>query len=64
MHDSSTRLTLTPTGAFYLAMQGLFKVISDREIRDTSKADILGKGFVILQLAWKILQYIFRTVAG
>lgn len=64
IHDSFSRLTLTPAGALYLARQGLFKNLSDGEIRDKNKADILRKVLVVLQVTWMILQCISRKVAG
>ena len=64
MHDGFSRLTLTPAGALYLAKLGIFKEVSDREVRDKSKADVLGKGLVIFQVTWMILQCVSRKVAG
>ena len=64
MHDSFTRLTLTAAGALHLAKLRHFKEIFDREIRDKSKADILGKGLVVFQVTWMIIQCISRKVAG
>jgi len=64
IRDSFPRLTLTLAGALYLARQGLFKMVSHREIWDKSKADILEKGLVVLQVTWMILQCISIKVAG
>ena len=64
MHDKLSRLTLTPTGVLHLAKEGLCEQISDDNIRDKSKADWLGKGLVILQVLWMMLQCISRKAAG
>ena len=63
MHDKLSRVTLTPTGVLHLAEQGLYEHISDDNIRDKSKSDWLGKGLVILQVLWMILQCISRRAA-
>lgn len=64
MHEKLSRLTITPTGVLHLAKEGLCEQISDDDIRDKSKADWLGKGLVILQILWMMLQCIFRKAAG
>ena len=38
--------------------------ISEREIKDRSKADIFSKGFAVLQTTWFIVQCIARRVYG
>jgi len=38
--------------------------ISEREIQDRSKGDVISKGFALLQTGWFILQCISRKMAG
>ena len=64
IHDNVTRATLTPAGVLSLAEEGHFIDISDQDIQDKSKADILAKSLVILQVTWICLQCISRKVAG
>ena len=64
IHDNVTRATLTPAGVLSLAEEGHFIDISDQDIQDKSKADILAKSLVILQVSWICLQCVSRKVAG
>jgi hypothetical protein len=64
IHDSLTRVTLTPTGIATLAENGHFVQISDDFIRDKSKADVLAKGLVILQVTWMVVQCIGRQLSA
>ena len=47
-----------------LARRGHFINIPESDIRDKSKADLLAKGLVILQVTWMFLQSISRKAAG
>jgi hypothetical protein len=61
--DQAVR-TLFPEELEYLSRMGEidFPSITEREIRDKSKGDILSKGLVIMQLAWFALQCVARGV--
>ena len=64
MHDRISNLTLTPAGIIYLAKQGHFIDIPDQEIYDKSKADVLAKSLVILQVSWVFVECVSRKAAG
>lgn len=57
-------LTLTCYGIRKCAQRGKFFEINESEIIDKSKADILAKGLVCLQVTWMMVQCIARKVAG
>lgn len=48
----------------FLAKHGHFVDISDDVIRDKSKADMLAKSLVCIQVSWMLVQTIARKVAG
>ena len=58
------RLTITPCGLTVLAQCGLLPAISEKDIRDKSKADGLAKTIVCLQAGWMVLQTIVRIAYG
>ena len=62
--DRLHSVTLTPAGLKLLAERGHFIEVSDGDIRDKSKADILAKCLVILQVSWIALQSISRKATG
>ena len=64
LHASLTRLTISPKGVFFLAKHGHFLDVSVAAIRDKSKADILAKGLVCIQVTWMLVQTIARRLAG
>lgn len=64
IHDNVTRATLTPAGMLSLAEEGHFIDISDQDIQDKSKADVLAKSLTVLQVTWICLQCISRKAAG
>lgn len=64
IHDTYKYFTLTPDGILLLAEEGHFLPISERSIKDKSKADVLAKGLVCLQVIWLMVQCIARKVSG
>lgn len=60
-HSRSQRLTVTPRGALLLAECGFLPRMSEKEIKDRSKADGLAKLVVCLQAAWMMVQIIARV---
>ncbi|KAL8990945.1 MAG: hypothetical protein Q9169_007990 [Polycauliona sp. 2 TL-2023] len=64
IHDQSDRLLITPSGLIHLAKKGYFFHISDADIEDKSKANILAKGLVLLQITWTVFQCITRKATG
>ncbi|KAH0548601.1 hypothetical protein GP486_007855, partial [Trichoglossum hirsutum] len=64
LHDKLTRATLTKKGILFLAERGQFVHPTRQSIRDKSKANLLAKGLVCLQILWVAGQAIERKVAG
>ncbi|KAI9754390.1 MAG: hypothetical protein M4579_004728 [Chaenotheca gracillima] len=64
LHNTITRLTITPKGVAFLARHGHFLVAPVSAIRDKSKADILAKGLVCFQVGQLLLQTIARKVVN
>lgn len=64
IHNNLSTVVLTPRAVIMLARRGHFIMIPDGDIRDKSKADVLAKGLVILQVSWMILQSVSRAIAG
>ena len=58
------RLTITPCGLTVLARCGLLPTMSEKDIRDKSKADGLAKTIVCLQAGWMVLQTVVRLAFG
>ncbi|KAI4120633.1 MAG: hypothetical protein LQ338_006875 [Usnochroma carphineum] len=44
--------------------KGLFIDVSDADIEDKSKANLLAKGLVLVQITWTMLQCLSRKIAG
>lgn len=57
-------LTITPKGILSLATEGHFLPIDELHISDRSKANILAKGLVCLEVTWMLVQCIARKSAG
>ncbi|KAI4129987.1 MAG: hypothetical protein LQ341_006513, partial [Variospora aurantia] len=64
LHNSLSRLTITPKGVAFLAKHGHFVKIPDSTIQDKSKADILAKVLVCVQVSWMLVQTISRRIVG
>ena len=64
LHNTVSRLTISPKGAAFLARHGHSLQISDSTIRDKSKADILAKTLVCVQVGWTLVQTIARRIVG
>ena len=64
LHNSLTRVTLSPKGVAFLAKHGHFLRIPESTIRDKSKADVLAKVLVCVQVSWMLVQTVGRKVAG
>ena len=64
LHNTLSRLTISPKGLAFLAKHGHFVKISDAAIRDKSKADILVKARVCIQVSWMLVQTIARKIVG
>ena len=64
LHKTLSRLTMSPKGAAFLARHGHSLKISDSTIRDKSKADILTKTLVCVQVGWTLVQTIARRIVG
>jgi hypothetical protein len=58
------RLTITPSGVFFLLRNGLHCPISTEDIEDKSKADAFTKLLVCVQVLWLLGEVIERKVAG
>lgn len=55
LHNTLSRLTISPKGVAFLARHGHSLKISDSTIRDKSKADILAKTLVCVQVGWTLV---------
>jgi len=64
LHDGMTRVTIIAPGIIALARHNHFFNISSNSINDRSKADILGKALVIVQVSWLLVNCIGRKILG
>lgn len=64
LHNSLSQVTISPKGVAFLASHGHFLSIPESTIRDKSKADILAKVLVCVQVAWMLVQTIGRKAVG
>lgn len=64
IHNTLSRLTITPKGVAFLAKHGHFIDVPMGSIRDKSKADVLAKGLVCLQVGWLLLETVSRKAVG
>ncbi|KAM0797376.1 hypothetical protein BDR22DRAFT_810384, partial [Usnea florida] len=64
IHNTLSRLTISAKGLAFLAKHGHFVKISDAAIRDKSKADMLVKSLVCIQVSWMLVQTISRKSVG
>ena len=62
--DAKRYYTLTPDAILIFARQGIFFDISSEEMSDRSKADLVAKGLVCLQVIWFLIQCVARKAAG
>lgn len=60
LHDSLSRLTISSKGVAFLAKHGHFLRLPEATIRDKSKADLLAKSLVCVQVIWQLVQTIAR----
>jgi hypothetical protein len=64
IHKSHSMMTLRPLGIVHLAERGHFIEMPEKAIQDKSKADLLAKTLVCLQVMWMIVQCIGRKAQG
>ena len=64
LHNTLSRLTISPKGIAFLAKHGHFVKISDEAIKDKSKADWLAKSLVCIQVGWMLVQTVSRRIVG
>lgn len=64
MGRTLSKVTITSHGTAYLAQQGHFLDISRETISDKSKANLIGKGLICIQVTWMVIQCIARKGAG
>ena len=64
LHDSLGYVVLTPVGVLELARKGYFFPVSDADINNKSKANLLTKGLVLLQITWTVMQCFSWKVVG
>ncbi|KAL2074890.1 hypothetical protein VTL71DRAFT_8670 [Oculimacula yallundae] len=64
LHNTVKRATLTPDGILLLAQHGHLFYVEPDAIADKSKANILAKSLVCVQVLWVAGQAIERKVAG
>jgi hypothetical protein len=58
------RLALSTDGILHLAELGHFVTISEEEIRDKSKANVLQKILIVTQVGWMAVQCAVRAAWG
>jgi hypothetical protein len=63
-HNALMQGTLNTNGLLFLADQGYFFELATETIADKSKANLLAKSFVCLQVLWVAGQTIERKIAG
>ena len=56
-------IVLTPNAILHFAREGVFFDISHETISDRSKANLLGKGLVCMQVIWFLIQCVARAAA-
>lgn len=64
LHNKLSRVTLTPKGVISLAKQGFFLDVSPETISDKSKANIITKALICIQVLWMVIQCLARKAAG
>jgi hypothetical protein len=64
IHNVTKRTTITPHGIIFLAQRGRFCQVNRSHIQDKSKADLLAKGLVCVQVLWVAGQAVERKLAG
>lgn len=64
LHNTLERVTFTPEGILFLAQHGHFCEVYRTDIEDKSKADILAKSLVCMQVLWPAGQALERKIAG
>lgn len=62
--NGPSQLTITPIGVLELSRRGHFLNVSRDSINDKSKANLLAKGLVFLQVSWMVVQCIARKASG
>jgi hypothetical protein len=62
--DELSVVALQPSGIVHLAKRGHFIEIPEKAIKDKSKADLLAKSLVCLQVSWMVIQCIGRRAIG
>jgi hypothetical protein len=62
--DKHGYLTLTSQTLEECARRGKLFKMNESEITDKSKADVLAKGLVCLQVTWMLIECIARNIAG
>ncbi|KAM0794505.1 hypothetical protein BDR22DRAFT_689841 [Usnea florida] len=62
--DVNGPIVLTPNALIQFARRGLFFDVSNEVISSKSKANLLGKGLVCIQVIWFLIQCIARAAAG
>lgn len=61
--DVNEPFILTPDAILQFAREGVFFDISPETISDRSKANLLGKGLVCMQVIWFLIQCVARAAA-
>ena len=61
--DENQRFSLTPSAVLHFAREGLFFETPPEIISDKSKANLLGKGLVCIQVIWFFIQWVTRVAA-
>jgi hypothetical protein len=64
LHNALKRVTFSPNAILFLAKEGKFCRVNRNDIEDKSKANVLAKALVCVQVLWVAGQAIERKIAG
>lgn len=64
LHNKLSRVTLTSRGVIALAKRNRFLDISPKTVSDKSKANIITKALICIQVFWMVVQCISRKAFG
>lgn len=64
IHDQCSQVVINSLGVEFIARAGHFLKMPKEHIADRSKADLLAKSLVCIQVIWMLVQCIARKSAG
>ena len=64
LHDTLSRVTINTLGVEFLAKVGHHLQMSENQIADRSKTNVVAKSLMCIQVLWMLVQCIARKSAG